>query len=268
MRGGARENTSFLRHPRAKRGREPTKRFPLQRPYLSKRALRPISTERLYDQIERDVQKESFMRFRISHGLALITLAFVVTGCKTTGHKTSTPTWPQAQAREIQAAAARLGVPVETENMINYSRGGTVFSTATARSWRSTPATELSRGVTFAVAYLDSPGQNIPAAYYSLRAFADPNGPGTYEGRIEVINASGTVVRQVPATIGVQSMTVPSGADRISPRIAVGTIPPAPEPLKCVDDATGRTCWCCTNGHLICTNGLVGPATTLTRDIN
>ena len=166
--------------------------------------------------------------------------------------------WPRAQAEDIRKAGERLGVPVETENMVSFAQSGTTFTTATARAWRTTAATELPRRIDFAIAYLDSPGQRFAAGFYTLRAFAEPRGVGTVPGRIQVINAAGEVAGEVPATIDVRSLTVPPEAARTAPSIAIIGVPVTPAHGPTCKYGN-KICYCCTNGTLVCTDGLVGP---------
>lgn len=186
--------------------------------------------------------------------------ALVASGCSSSsrGGGSTVIVWPRGQAEEIRKAGDRLGVPVETENMVSFAQSGTTFTTATARAWRTTAATELPRGINFAVAYLDSPGQRFSPGFYTLRAFAEPRGVGTVPGRIQVINAAGEVAGEVAAAIDVRSLTVPPAAATIAPTIAVIGFPvPAPQGPTC--KFGNKICYCCTNGTLICTDGLVGP---------
>lgn len=195
----------------------------------------------------------------------VVVAALMASGCHSTSRVgiNGVAIWPRAQAEEIQKAGERLGVPVETENMLNLSQAGATLMTATARSWRATPATDLPRGVNYAVAYLDSPGQTFPAGYYTLRAFAEPRGIGTVPARIQVIDAGGRVATEVAGTIDVASLTVPPEAARIAPTIAVFPIPVQNGP-SC--RWGNKICHCCSNGQLVCTDRLWLPqlATTFT----
>jgi hypothetical protein len=204
---------------------------------------------------------DSIIRRKHVVAAMLTVAALVASGCSTAsrGGINGGAIWPRTQAEEIRKAGDRLGVPVETENMVSFAQSGTTFTTATARAWRTTAATELPRGINFAVAYLDSPGQRFSPGFYTLRAFAEPHGVGTVAGRIQVINAAGEVAGEVPATIDVRSLTVPPEAAITAPTIAVVgvPVPAAVDPTKC--KYGNKICYCCTNGTLICTDGLVGP---------
>lgn len=200
------------------------------------------------------------IQFRYAFGLVVVALILLAAACQSTRSDINgVAIWPRTQAQEISRAAGYLGVQVETENMVSVSQGGATLSTATIRSWRSTPATELPNGVNYAVAYLNSPGQRFPAGYYTLRAFANPHGVGQVEGRVQVIDATGRTVNEVPATIDISSMTVPPGADRFAPTIGIVGIPIAPQPNGPYCRWGNKICHCCGNGQLVCTGGLWEP---------
>jgi hypothetical protein len=192
---------------------------------------------------------------KFSSGITLFAVVFVGllgNGCHTARPITSYSSWAQQQGEELRKAGERLGVPVETAGMLNFSQGRSTFSTATARSWRTTPATDLPGGVNFAVAWLDSPGQKFPAGYYALRAFAEPRELGMINGRIQILDASRVVVGEVPATFDIQSLTTPADAAQIAPTIFVDAVHSSQNGPKC--KFGNRTCWCCTNGVLVCSN--------------
>lgn len=160
----------------------------------------------------------------------------------------------------LRQASERLGVPVRTERLVTVSQGGATFISAPAANLESVPATQLPQGVNVAVAYLDSPGQRYPAGFYTLRAVADARQPGTVEGRMQVVDANRQVAGEIPARYEIFSMTLPDRPERLitnvsfhSSRLA-GHCNPATE-----------TCYCCTNGWIVCTSKIWEPFTQFTN---
>jgi hypothetical protein len=190
---------------------------------------------------------------KITVGSLIVAIVWIAAGCHTAG-RGITPTWPRVQAEAIRQAGERLGVAVETDNVATFSQGGATFTTATARSWRTSAATDLPGGVDFAVAYLDSPGQGFASGFYTLRAFAEPHEVGTVPGHIQVLNASRAVMVDVPATIDVRSMTLPPDAARSIPSISITQVPIST--VKSCDYKT-QVCYCCTNGQVVCSPRLI-----------
>jgi hypothetical protein len=183
-----------------------------------------------------------------------ICLAMILGGCHSTGGYGRPTDSLNTQTALLRAASERLGVPVRTERMVTVSQGGATLLTAPAANLEAVPATELPQGVDVAVAYLDSPRQPFPAGFYTLRGFADAREPGTVEGRMDVVDANRQVVGQLPARFEIFSMTLPDRPERLvtnvsfhSSRLA-GHCNPATE-----------TCYCCTNGWIVCTSRIWQP---------
>jgi hypothetical protein len=157
--------------------------------------------------------------------------------------------WQQAQAVQIQAAGRQLGVPVRTTRMVHFAQDGATFVTAPAANLETIPATELPRGIDIGVAYLDAPRQALPTGYYRLRAFGDPRGVGVTQGRVQWIGTDGRVALEIPATLDVESMTLPPRAAEEITTVTLTTIA-AKESGGCLYKI--RVCYLCTNGETTC----------------
>jgi hypothetical protein len=159
------------------------------------------------------------------------------------------------QAKLIHQAGERMKVPVRTERMVYVAQAGALLVSAPAANLEGIPATELPHGVNLGISYFDLPGQKIPKGYYKMRVLADVKQVGRIEGRVQIINAKGEIVAQLPATIEVKSMTVPkdSKPQLTSPTLCTGT--------ACSIGAGNGTpspgarlwlCFSCTNGFIVC----------------
>lgn len=188
----------------------------------------------------------------------LIVLSLFALACNTTR-----PTAPilgtalqHAQAAQIREAGQRLGVPVQLDRMTYVSQANAALLTAPVQGLENVPATALPNGVDVAVAYLDSPGQRYPAGYYRLRGVAQPREPGTVQGTLQVIDSGNTVVAELPARYDIVSMRVP---DRPVTRFTDVIFASSRLAGHC---AGGKeTCYCCPNGWIVCTGGLLTPVT-------
>jgi len=176
-------------------------------------------------------------------------------GCRTAStNDVAGSAWTRAQAALLSQAGERLGVPVQTERMVHFAQAGAALSTAPAANLDTIPATELPRGVNVAVAYVDSPGANVPTGFYTVRAIADARQVGTIEGRVQLVDARGRVASESPASFDIQSMTIP---DRRT--IDVTTVSLSSIRLAGHCNAAYETCYCCTNGWIVCTRRLLVP---------
>jgi hypothetical protein len=149
-----------------------------------------------------------------------VTAAAVLTGCSSSRSAAprtiadATKQWTSETERMLRDEANRLGVPLQTTPMVHYAQWGAAFYTAPAAGLETVAPADFSRGVNLGVAYVDSPGQSFPAGYYSLRAYADPRQPGDVDGRLQIIDTSGKVAAEVPATLTVDAMELPAQALR------------------------------------------------------
>jgi hypothetical protein len=188
-------------------------------------------------------------------GLSLGAIALPATGCRsTTRGFDNASRWTAAQAELLRGAGERLGVPVRTEAMLNLAQGGASLSTAPAANFETIPATELPRGVTFAVATVDSPDQGVPKGTYALRAFAEPRQVGTVEGRVQLVDAGGRVAGELPARIEIESMSLPSVMSGVRTSIFLQH-----ERLAGHCNLNYETCYCCENGYIVCVSKLFVP---------
>jgi|GEM_PF-2536030 len=199
------------------------------------------------------------MRSKISCVLlTLLTLSFVGlagNGCRTASkNEVASSAWTQAQAALLSQAGERLGVPVQTGQMVHFAQAGAALSTAPAANLDTIPATELPRGVNVAVAYVDSPGGNVPRGFYTVRAFADARQVGALEGRVQLVDAQGRIASEGPATFEIHSMMIP---DRRT--IDLTTVSVSSLRLAGHCNAQFETCYCCTNGWIVCTRRLLVP---------
>ena len=184
--------------------------------------------------------------------LFLILVVIAASGCRSGrggdgGFGSETERWSRVQAELLREASRSLGVPVQIENISQFSEGGATLITAPAEGLERVPATELPRGVNLGVAYVNSPGQSFPAGAYALRVSAPDPRIGENQGVIHLINANGSRVAQMAARITVDSLTTTpfNPSRRVSTRLAG----------HC---KSGReTCYCCpTNGWIVCTETL------------
>jgi hypothetical protein len=191
-------------------------------------------------------------------------LSIFTGGCYSTGALSRPTDSVKTHADLIRQASERLGVPIRTERMVTVSQGGATFLTAPAANLESVPATELPRGVDVAVAYLDSPGQTYPAGFYILHGVANAQQPGTVEGRIQLLDANRRVAGDIPARFEIFSMTLPDRPERLITNVSFHS-----SRLAGHCNPNTETCYCCTNGWIVCTSNVWQPnlqlATTIVR---
>jgi len=163
-----------------------------------------------------------------------------------------------AQSKLILQAGKRLGVPVRTERMVHLAQGSVAWFAASAANLESTPATELPHGVNLGVAYFDLLDQKFPKDFYKIRAFANVNQTGRFEGRAQLINDKGAIVGELPAMVEVKSMTLPERAASGSTNLTVctgaacnigGGTPPAVGFWICFECSNGFTVCVCISIH-------------------
>lgn len=160
----------------------------------------------------------------------------------------------EAQVRLLREAGQRMGVPVRAERAVTVAQGGATFLTAPAANLEGIPATELPRGVNVGVAYVDSAQASYTPGFYTLRAFAEPRQPGTVEGRLDLLDVNQNVVTTLPARFEITSMTLPDNPDRLITNVTFSA-----SRLAATCDARYETCYCCTNGWIVCTSRLYEP---------
>ena len=155
--------------------------------------------------------------------LALLLLGtMTASGCKSGGTAPTPTDWTREQARALRLAGEQLGVPVRAEGMVQFAQGGAVLFVAPAANLESIPATRYSNGVDLGASYLDLPGRiaapgeagvTVPKGYYKLRAFADDvRQVGKVGGHVQLIDASGRTVAELPADMEIRSLTLPPEA--------------------------------------------------------
>jgi len=196
------------------------------------------------------------MRRLIVLTVSLVTLA---AGCRSACPKSAgdiasaTTQWTKTTEVLLRDAGDRLGVPLQTKQMVHYAQWGASFYTAPAADFDNVPATALPRGVNVGVAYVDSPGQSYPKGYYSLRAFANPTGIGDTEGKLQLIDTAGKVAAEMPATYTIASING-NGSPIGGTDISVAAV-------RTANGLNGFHLTCYSNGswHL-CTQALVVPA--------
>ena len=146
------------------------------------------------------------MYARVIRATVALLFAIGLSGCSVSPGLNPTPN------AQLLAASAAAGVQVHDEEVFTLSRGTEAVTVAPIVGWENVPATALPNGVDFGFGYFATREPNVPAGYYRLRAFANPTGPGTVAGRVQLINRAGAVVAELPAEIEVHSMTVPPEA--------------------------------------------------------
>jgi hypothetical protein len=171
-------------------------------------------------------------------GLAALALSTILgaTGCRTT-YGASTASWTQAQAVQLQKAGDRLNVPVRTEAMVQFAQFGSTIFAAPAANLETVSAARYAEGVDLGVAYIDTPGDAAAGGsalkdFYKIRAFASgAPAAGRVEGRVQLIDAGGRAVSELPATIEFQapqassnerSLVLLSGQPTDAPALANG----------------------------------------------
>jgi hypothetical protein len=189
-------------------------------------------------------------------GLALILGAGGCQSASRTSIEDATKQWTKQTEQLLSNAGDRLGVPVQTTQMVHYAQWGASFYTAAAAKLDTVPAGELRNGVDIGVVYVDSPGQTFPKGYYRLRGIADARQPGDLQGTIQVIGTDGTVASEIPAEFSVSSMERPVAAP-LSTDISVAALPCTKPPftINCFHRTTfTNATW------RVSTTGLVVPA--------
>jgi hypothetical protein len=127
--------------------------------------------------------------------------------------------------RALEQASATANVQIDSAQTLSVFRPGSAVAAAPLVSWADVPATQLANGVDFAFAYLASDELDVPPGYYTLRAVAEPTGPGLVPARVALLDHRGESVRQLEAEVMVHSMTVPE--QRQFPGSIVTTVPGA-----------------------------------------
>jgi hypothetical protein len=115
-------------------------------------------------------------------------------------------------AQGLLEASAAAGIDVRAEEVFSISRAGDSFAAAPIVGWENVAATELRDGVDIAFAYVALSEPEVPAGYYTLRAFADATEVGTVDARVELVDDQGEVRAELPAQAEIHSLTVPDPA--------------------------------------------------------
>lgn len=151
----------------------------------------------------------------------------------------------------VAAAAEERGISVDTEGMLTVVREGVTFAAATISGFEQVPARDLPSGVDFGFVFLDAPGSNLATGYYTLRASADEGDiqVGRFGGTVELVDAGGKVVANLPATIDAQSLDVPNPLPYARTVVGGG--------VRLPDPSTDRIIWIfgwyhCPNGMWVC----------------
>jgi hypothetical protein len=111
----------------------------------------------------------------------------------------------------LAEAAAKAGVPVNTDDILTSAREGVTLATATVTGYEQVPASALPEGVNAGFIYLDAKDSGIPAGFYTLRASASPDALriGEFPGKVELVSVDGQSVASLPASIDAFSLEVP-----------------------------------------------------------
>jgi hypothetical protein len=175
--------------------------------------------------------------------------------------ESSQPSWVKQGAEELRRHAERLGVPVRTEGMVQFSQLGVALLAAPATGLEAIPATRYPEGVDLGAAYLDLPGKvstrdgaplDIPGGFYRLRAVAaEAREVGKVGGRVQLVNAEGRVVAEVPADFEIRSLTVPPEAQTQRTVLALTAEPSRGGGERQRLIVIG-ICWLCPNGMWVC----------------
>jgi hypothetical protein len=143
--------------------------------------------------------------------LCALSLPLLVAGNRRAAAQPAAPggEWARAQTEMLRRAGQRLGIPVRTDRMASVVQNGATFLTAPAANVETMPTAGLRRGAWLAVAYIDVPGQRLPAGFYGLKVFADSQQAGT-AARLQVIGADGRLAVEIPATASTTSAALGS----------------------------------------------------------
>jgi hypothetical protein len=218
------------------------------------------------EQRERQENVQGWSGRRVTMLGVLLVAAACAWGC-TTG--------TYGQARQLREAGERLGLPVRSEGMVQFTEGGATMFLAPAVSLDAIPATRYPDGVDLGIAYLDLPpsarrasGGALPKGFYKLRGFAaSANQVGPVDGKIQLIDGKGRVVAELPASLQIRSLTVPPPSPGRQTLISLGG-------ARCDDfggfnngpsggsTSTVDVCVCCGNGVRICMNVFTGALST------
>jgi len=155
--------------------------------------------------------------------LALALLAAVgAGGCAMGGAKPAAGGPRKLEAGDLREAGQRLGVPIRPAGMLHLSQGRATLSAAPAANLETIDPPRYASGVDLGVAYLDLPGKvdvggasrvPIPQGFYKLRAFADDvRQVGKTGGHVDLLNAQGRTVAQLPAEVEIRSLELPPEA--------------------------------------------------------
>jgi hypothetical protein len=147
------------------------------------------------------VTRRAVPRFAIGF-LSLSLLQFGLLGCR--------PSESESPTEQLLGASKAANVQVHADEVFSISRGKQTFTAAPIVGWEQIPATALPNGVDIAYAYFAT--KEVPKGYYKLKAFANPTGVGTVDGKVQLIDQGGKVAAEIPAQVEIHSMTVPEGA--------------------------------------------------------
>ena len=113
---------------------------------------------------------------------------------------------------QMITAAEEAGVRINPDRMASASTEEASVTAATIRGYEQVPPADLAKGTDVGFIHLDAPRSGIPRGFYRLRASADPSvvSVGTFDAKVDLIDASGEVVATVPATAEASSLEVPN----------------------------------------------------------
>lgn len=109
----------------------------------------------------------------------------------------------------LEEFAKEKGEKINTLGMLSVLRADSTIIVAPLRSFDTSPATDLKKGVDSAYAFINSPERAIPAGFYTLRVSAETVQVGEVPGTLEYVDAHGKTVKRSAIQLDIKSLTVP-----------------------------------------------------------
>ena len=114
-----------------------------------------------------------------------------------------------ALRESLEKAARRSKSEYQYSGNGHVLRADSTLIMAPIREFDVSPATELKKGVNSAFAYINGPGRNVPAGYYTLRITADAVKIGTVSGTLEYVDSRGQTANKSSVQLDIKSLTLP-----------------------------------------------------------
>jgi hypothetical protein len=192
--------------------------------------------------------------------LALALLAAVgAGGCAASGAKPAEGWSRKPDVGDLREAGKRLGVPIRSEGTLQFTQRGATLLAAPAANLETIAPPRYASGVDLGVAYLDLPGPvdaggtsrvRIPKGFYKLRAFADEvRQVGKVGGHVQLMNAEGRVLAELPADVDIRSLILPPEAATERTLLTINTSSAGTESAS---DYVVVICFHCSNGAWVC----------------